>query len=979
MQQLVRQYQDELLRTAYLLTGVTNSAVTLAATAFLDLFKALPRSATDRDARLWLLTLTGRAYITGRLASEDLAVSMPPEPSQLPDLLSGGGPQHFHVDDERSRVLAALERLDRRTRVALVLIEFNGLDDSAIARTTGQLPSEMRSELQRARDSVAEAAGRGTRQLRGPLSYVATSAPRNDLWERISEPLERIEEHNRRRNRQLIGGAVALACLVLTAGLVWLVAADAFDEQQPDSSSSGAIPAVTIANTPEVTPTEELNEADGMTTLASPDPSGLSSFTIGIGEMPDLQMIAATSYDPDRGNNSITSVTLSDQSTGISEQLGDVGFLGGVSPDGRWLLFTQLVWNEDAFDGQMAITAYDTHNKTIAWQKQYELNLGFNRFGAAVAMAVTPEQVYISGYDGYIVALNLPTGLETGRWSLFPQESDTFADAEEGNSPVNRSVRLYVAPNQRRLYAFIETYFTDTVNWARTTKVFNLPGMVEASSQTRMMRFEHNDRWEIDFEFWNALPTFDGSSFYTVMTQQPEGFIVRFLDLRSNELTDIELPFAAGPSPTFPTMVQSNSGRWLYLFHGDTPQVAIVDLLNRRLDRTFPLDGNGFQLSALPAYGAGELELSQDGERLYLTTWNEVNEQRVAPETIVLVVDVRTWQVIDRWRVQGHVSQMNVHPDGEQLSVLLVQSYPLTPPDQSEYYLLTLDNDGNQVGESVRMDTLVPDETIAYPYLYSFSDGYKRQFGLAPVVGGVPPADAALISTLPGVEIAAGQEEVAAGNAAEITVRFTDPSSGEVLSSARPDVRLDLDAGVSISLSHSDADPVIVQPVQLEDGSYRAVVFLEQPGLWSATVNLTYGDGTQWSTTTHDVVTIIQSFVASDGKRYAPIFTTEPEAPAADESMLVRVAFRDITNGLLMPEGVNLPGGLPETIAVSFVNLTHGVTSVTLTETEHGVYEGSDSLPGDGKWSANLRFRLGDQSTSMTGGTVTVGSPADDS
>lgn len=126
-EQLVRSQQEMALRTAYLLTGDTAAAVRLASDAFLALVPGLFHVEPDWDVRSWLLQIIAGRYLAGQPAIIG-AGSAP---------ATDTGTQRFAVDDERSRTLAALGRLDRQTRTLLVLHDFGRLDEASLAALLG--------------------------------------------------------------------------------------------------------------------------------------------------------------------------------------------------------------------------------------------------------------------------------------------------------------------------------------------------------------------------------------------------------------------------------------------------------------------------------------------------------------------------------------------------------------------------------------------------------------------------------------------------------------------------------------------------------------------------------------------------------------------------------------------------------------------------------------------------------------------------
>ena len=118
-ERIVRVYQNEILRTAFLLTGSADGAITLARNTFLNYFRQLVRGDVPDDPRFGLLDQLGRTF--NRDPDEDGQVNGDRSSRSLEGTVSyDAGPQRYRVEDERSRVLSLLGLLDLPTRLGLV-------------------------------------------------------------------------------------------------------------------------------------------------------------------------------------------------------------------------------------------------------------------------------------------------------------------------------------------------------------------------------------------------------------------------------------------------------------------------------------------------------------------------------------------------------------------------------------------------------------------------------------------------------------------------------------------------------------------------------------------------------------------------------------------------------------------------------------------------------------------------------------------
>ncbi|MEZ4522730.1 MAG: hypothetical protein R3A46_13955 [Thermomicrobiales bacterium] len=247
-ERIVRVYQNEILRSAFLLTGSAEGAVLLARDAFLGYFRQLLRGDAADDPRYDLLRQLGHSFLAEPGADDSNNGDRPG--NDLAGTISfEDGRQRYRVDDQRSRVLASLDLLERSTRSAIVLRDFNGLEEEQVCRILDEEPFGLRQKLHPARDRLRDAANAGPDQsVRELLVTAATSAPRPNLWPEVIGPLEEIyarENERRQRYTYLAAGFVGL--LLIVAGL-WLF--DVFPFGSGDDGQAAAISTATPAPTP---------------------------------------------------------------------------------------------------------------------------------------------------------------------------------------------------------------------------------------------------------------------------------------------------------------------------------------------------------------------------------------------------------------------------------------------------------------------------------------------------------------------------------------------------------------------------------------------------------------------------------------------------------------------------------------------------------------------------------------------------------
>ena len=149
---LVREHQDEVFGLALRMLGDRDLAMDVAATVFLNAFRAFDRYDHRRPARHWLLRITvneavsaarARTRERGRTADADDALVVP-DRGVAPDA-------EAVAREERERVRAAVAGLEEPYRTVTVLRYFSGLAVEEIAEVTGRPASTVGVQLLRAR------------------------------------------------------------------------------------------------------------------------------------------------------------------------------------------------------------------------------------------------------------------------------------------------------------------------------------------------------------------------------------------------------------------------------------------------------------------------------------------------------------------------------------------------------------------------------------------------------------------------------------------------------------------------------------------------------------------------------------------------------------------------------------------------------------------------------------------------------------
>ncbi len=951
-EQIVRAHQNEMLRTAFLLAGTGEAATLLARDAFLSFFQKLLRGNAPDDPRFGLLDDLGQNFLAGQTGEDEDGAR---DSGQIIGALayeSGGETQRYRVEDERSRVLTMLELLDRPTRLALVLREFNALEEEPVCRVLNEVPFTLREWLHPARARILDAAGAvGDESVRALLVNAATLAPRPNLWPEIVGPLEALHaEEEERRQRYTYAAAAAVGLLLIVAGL-WV-----FDVFPFGGGNSNVAAVATLGPTATPTATPE------PTIVPTPVPE-LSSFAIPQGDVPGqlLMSIFGSQDGQDKREAGFY-----DLETGAFTPYG-LDWYGIPSPDGRFLI--ALVTPTDGIDDVSLPTlfALDSSTGEMLW----ETGLGDGIY----TFAVTRDRVYAItriAVDDDETPVLLEFDLETGaRISEHPDiVASILADITDFIQ-----VEIWASPDNERLFIALEELGSGpTTMLSRTLASYRLPDLTFESSSIQTDSTSVR-QFPVDFDFNNAHVTPDGAYLYSV---NRDAVLFRSSDL--SEDRDVPIPFTARAPETQNDSLRwitSNDGRYLYVIDGNRAEVAIVDLLARRVIRSFPLDFpedgpvertsvvNGFFPNTL---GAG-MTLSPDGRYLYLGGAVELDEEsRQGLESIIWIIDLTTWTVVEGIEINGRILHVAHLDDRLVVNAFQQQTSSPDPTSSDEFVgqLLIFDPVTGELLEEQGVEQLP--EWVEGFIAESLSETYRAVYARAPAVDHVGTSDVETESTLPRVTIAA-EDAVPAGSAVDLAVRALNPADGQLMPDPLPKVRFDPGSTVIVRLSHEDgaADDVILIANPTEPGLYRASTTLLQTGFWSAEVTITGTDGQSWTIDAPRAFEIVPSWEATNGKRYILRVETDPAEPPLDEVVAVIARFVEVESGDPLPESVTLREDIGDELRAVFTSGASGATTTTLQINDEGSYQGTVSFWSTGPWEITVEI------PTEEGGRVRVG------
>lgn len=938
--QVVRTHQEELLRAAYLLTGNAAHAARLAEESVHAMLRPLVGAQEEREWRSELLTALADHY----LSESPLAAGSTPLVS-VPVVER----PRFSVDDERTRLWAALERCERLQRLVLVLRDFDQLDEEQVSTLLHRPPAELRRWLNTTRERLCDAVGaRRDQTARALLLALSLGAPRLDLWAELAEPARRIAEQERRRRRLVIGGVGATLAIALLTAIVWLTSGWLDDEGDGEAQAAST----TATLPPLVTPTPRPAATPTAPAITRPEAS-----------VPDIQLVSYSHWNATEDRQSGGTIFY-DPASGPLQSVEDFSDYSArftvlhaaveISPDGTRLLAIRGSADNTTADAQQQreLACTDATTGELLWERPVlglrhdPVLLNDRVIGLHFGMTVD-EMPRLVAYD-------MADGRELGSWPV----DATSVGIEQWFSA--NLWHIYSSPDLTRLSLVIEQPGQTGTRARRAVLTYALPEMTLVDSIWTEYPLDPASG-TASFNFWGARPTPDGAALYTVQLNEPAGG-VRFLDLASAEVSSVELPFPTWQEGNISTthVVPSHDGRWLYIV---TPsgEVAVVDLLERRLARVFQLDSGDYTFSAGERPGwfwdsdAGFF--SPDGRTLYLLDHRLGSQITPDSLTVVWVVDVAEWRVHARWETRGAVSAASLSADGGRIYLTSVRASE-TAPDSGDvsYQLYELDT---ATGQTHRFDEELPAlQGNSGAGTLSLQQLYRQRHGFTPSSAGVTPQDVTEFATLPRVELDVSEPFPAAGEQVRFTVRFVHPASGAPVSDATGDVRYSSAAGVTLTLSNPGVADVIAFPSQTSASTFEAVLPLEALGVWQVTANVSYPDGTRWSQTRPGLIEVLPSFTASDGKRYQLRLSTEPAQPVVEALTALRLTLVEVERGARLPEGVELASALPERIDIIFMRENGSPKAGRVELTGHGLYEGETTFYFAGRWRAALSLGL---------------------
>lgn len=525
------------------------------------------------------------------------------------------------------------------------------------------------------------------RDLRAALRQASLDAPQVDLWPRLAGDVTALAGAQARQRRRFVVFRQARSLLAAVLSLILIVGL--FGGAWHLFSTRSAAVAPTRGDV-----TELLLLLDNR---AGNDPSASS----------------ATAYLP---------------FASIREKLLD-GVVGTplVSPDGRQVLFTTQERGGGEVRTSLAARFGDPLKQQWTVQIAAQSEDEAARQPYAIRLAIAGDRVYIVTYrwqssDGLVVrGLDRTTGQERDRWAV--ESVGTAID----------DVGLYAAPDERQLHLFASLVaMRATAPRLQELHVrFSLP----AGHQERSLLTADPPTAFLYGQGSRITP--DGRTLYRLTYDGR----LNFFDLQ-NGTGPLILPplFAVGPGESLVAMGQlpSHDGRKLYVVAPTRGEVAIVDLIGRRVERIVQLGGlpvgatkpslgtrfwraaRGLLVQEASANNnfTAPPQLSPDGRWLYATGASGSGPQaRVGG---IWVIDTTTWRVTADWQPDVAFTKLLLGGDGRYLYA------------QRDDHLFAFDT-------TTGTEVFAPDERFGT--ISSLAELYRDRYGRSPAVDGQRPSD----------------------------------------------------------------------------------------------------------------------------------------------------------------------------------------------------------------------------------------------
>ena len=842
----------------------------------------------------------------------------------------------FTVDDERSKVKAALDRLAATERAALVLSHFSGLPANRIQPALAvESRHDLRVMAERAAAQVANAGGRSPdAQIIDLLNRLLIDAPADDIWPHLDAPIRSAWAARKRRERGITLGVAASLLLIVVAGIVWLTG---FRPWQGGGNPVSVATAPTSQATPNTTPTRAEPSAafaavPSLAPVTGPDGS--------VPEVADVQFLRII----EQGGDGRSELHFYSPPFNSANPLLAAGGQVLVSPDGQSIISERGLPDQPG----LSVLAGFQFGGDDAWE---------TRLAAPRALEIGNDVVYVlnTREDGLfqIQSLDLVSGSVTTSWPL------AGTDARPSTL---RSIRLILSPDGARLTVLAEQTGAEAERWIRSVTGYD-PGTGEVTGQFQQEIDRPGEDGIRDFSVNGARKLAGQNVLYSAVPDAATLQVrLQFLDLDTGELSSLAVPMTARSVPLADQrgenevhLVPSNTGAMLYVIQSRLRQVAVIDLRARNVIGVFPMTASEAEQaileSSLNRVSFMEVLLSPDGTWLYLAVNRERNQaiNGYPSQSPIWVFNTTTWQVADRWMVGGLPRRMTMSGNGARIYVRSARA-------DGSVHLTSFDT---ATGDTIDVWPVLPSpEWADIQRIVALPQIYHDQHGFRPRAANTSPRDNPIVAVLPGVKIDA--VGALTGTETVITARVVDPIAGTPATESNT-LRFDPEATVAIELSNGSQQAILV-PSVVEPGRYEGRTRLNFPGTWDAKITIINRDGTTWTVYQPGAVDVDQGLGIEGGDGYR--FIVRPANPVNRRTITLRVWLVEGQSGERLADD----SAVADQIQTATIRLTHpegGVVEETLERLDNDSFLAWVRFASAGNWSAEINLTLdnGDQIT----------------
>jgi hypothetical protein len=224
------------------------------------------------------------------------------------------------------------------------------------------------------------------------------------------------------------------------------------------------------------------------------------------------------------------------------------------------------------------------------------------------------------------------------------------------------NILLHAPPGSDMLYLLVESFGDASDEWRATLLTFDRSDLALVSERS-ISADPSTGYW-----LWSAKMTADGRALYGVHENRSGNQVrVQFIELETGEVTSLSLPFDTYANRLESVLtVPSHDGSRIFVLDRTGHNVVEVNLSERRIERIFPLDRDGFSgerdLQPEDWLFGYDSTLSADGSQLFIASWNQDFSVDRQERDGIWIVDTTTWSLTSFVQIDGYVNGIFLSP-----------------------------------------------------------------------------------------------------------------------------------------------------------------------------------------------------------------------------------------------------------------------------------------------------------------------------